>query len=122
MTFAVNHRLTVDAFAVQHPGQPSPQSIQSVCLHLVSLQLVLERGVDQSTATSLLPQLAARKDMFHWLEPPGRMGPTTVNDVLAAASAKEHRKAVLDWAESAWGAWSAHHGIVRDWGLLILPR
>ena len=122
VTFAANHRLTVDAYAVQHPGQPSPQSIQSVCLHLVSLHLVLERGVDQSTATSLLPRLAGRKDLFRWLEPPDSMGGTTVNDVLAVTSPKQHREAVLGWARSALSAWSAHHGIVRDWGSLILPR
>lgn len=42
------HRLTVDAYAVQHPGRPSPQSIQSVALHLISLCVVLfeEMGFD----------------------------------------------------------------------------
>ena len=38
------HRLTVDAYSVQHPGTPSRRSIQSVAVHLVSLYLVLERG------------------------------------------------------------------------------
>ena len=41
--FMAAHRLTVDAYAVQHPGRPSPQSIQSVALHLISLCLVLEQ-------------------------------------------------------------------------------
>ena len=38
------HRLTVDAYAVQHPGVPGKQSSQSVAVHLMSLCLVLERG------------------------------------------------------------------------------
>ena len=31
------HQLTVDAYAVQHPGQPERRSIQSVNSHLISL-------------------------------------------------------------------------------------
>ena len=38
------HRLTVDAYAVQHPGNPNPQAIQSVTIHLVGLYLVLQLG------------------------------------------------------------------------------
>ena len=34
IAFATAHRLTVDAYAVQHPGTPSPQSIQSIGVHL----------------------------------------------------------------------------------------
>ena len=37
------HQLTVDAYCVQHPGEPSPQSIRSVAVHLVGLHLQLER-------------------------------------------------------------------------------
>jgi hypothetical protein len=122
VTLATNHRLTVDAYAVQHPGRPSPQSIQSVCLHLVSLHLVLERAVDHSTATGILPQLAAHKETFHWLEPPDSLGELTVNQVLAATSAVEHRKAVVDWANSVWQAWATHHPVIRNWGSSVLPR
>ncbi len=32
--YASHHRLTVDAYAVQHPGKPSPPSIGSVAVHL----------------------------------------------------------------------------------------
>lgn len=42
--YALNHRLTVDA--AQHPGVPSPQSIQSVAVHLI--RLYLERGLRPS--------------------------------------------------------------------------
>lgn len=122
VTFAKNHRLTVDAYAAQHPGQPSPQSIQSVCLHLVSLQLVLERAVDQSIATGILPRLATKKDMFNWLEPPDSLGEVTVTSVLAATTAIEHREAILDWAKSVWRAWETHHRVIREWSLTIMPK
>ena len=40
------HRLTVDAYAAQHPGRPSPQSMKSVGVHLIRLCLAVEQGFD----------------------------------------------------------------------------
>ena len=114
-TYMRNHRLTVDAYAVQHPGQPSPQSTQSVCLHLVSLHLVFECDVSQSSATRALQHLAKHKDQFCWLEPPESLGDVTVNDVVEATNADEHADAVTRWARSAWGAWAPHHPKVQQW-------
>jgi hypothetical protein len=37
------HQLTVDAYAVQHPGVRERRSTQSVAIHLVGLCLSLER-------------------------------------------------------------------------------
>ena len=51
LRYAPVHRLTVDAYAAQHPGVPSPQSIQSVAVHLIRLHLVLERGLRPSGPT-----------------------------------------------------------------------
>jgi len=48
------HRLTVDAYAVQHPGTPSRRSIQSVAVHLISLYLMFERGLDAQKATAAI--------------------------------------------------------------------
>src|SRR5512145_2280867 len=42
--YGTAHQLTVDAYAAQHPGTPSPQSIQSVTIHLVGLYIVFELG------------------------------------------------------------------------------
>ena len=36
--------LMVDAYAAQHYGEPSPQAIQSVAVHLLALYGVLEQG------------------------------------------------------------------------------
>ena len=38
------HGLTVDAYAVQHQGRSSRQTIQSLAIHLVGLYVLLERG------------------------------------------------------------------------------
>ncbi len=114
-TFAARHRLTVDAYAVQHPGTPGPQSIQSVALHLVSLYLVLAKGQHLDFATRALKPLSEQKGTFHWLEPPANMGAVTVADVAKVENQAAHVAAVDAWAASAWQAWRAHHDQVRTW-------
>lgn len=113
--YNANHRLTVDAYAVQHPGQPSRQSIQSVGLHLTSLFLVLERGVQLDVATEHLQRFARHKATFHRLDPPDDLGSKTIRDVWEAEGLEAHLKAVRDWAASAWAAWATHHGQIREW-------
>jgi hypothetical protein len=112
------HRLTVDTYAVQHPGTPSPQTIQSVGGHLVSLHLVLERGLDSKKATRALGRVVDRSAAFVWLEPPTSPGWLTVLGVSDARDLEEHQQRVRLWAESAWEGWSAHHDTVRRWANL----
>jgi hypothetical protein len=108
------HWLTVDAYAVQHPGRPSPQTIQSVAVHLVRLHAMLESGLSTDAAIELIRR-AADTGRFHWLEPPVVRGTVTVEDVITARSADEHVGLVAAWARSAWEAWSPHHEQVRAW-------
>ncbi len=108
------HRLVVDAYAVQHPGQPSPQSIQSVAIHLMAFCVVFERHWDLDRATRLLG-VAAATGHYAWLAPPPTPAVLTVLHPLAATSAAGHATAVREWAHAAWQAWSAHHAQVRDW-------
>lgn len=113
--YARAHRLTVDAYAVQHPGRPSPQSVQSVALHLMSLCAIIEKDGDHRTATKMLKRASKQKGLFQWIEPPSSMGRLTVLDVQRASDADEHVSAVREWAASAWSAWSEHHASVRNW-------
>jgi hypothetical protein len=62
--FAV-HRLTVDAYAVQHPGKQSRQSIQSVGVHLVRLCLFLEHGLEPEKANDAMLAAAKLKSTYH---------------------------------------------------------
>jgi hypothetical protein len=109
------HRLSVDTYAVQHPGQPSPQSIQSVAGHLISLCLVLEQGVELDRATAAIGAAVKRKGTYTWLAPPPSMGSMTVADVRHAEDAQEHERLVRAWAKSAWAAWAPHHPIILGW-------
>lgn len=81
--FAPN-RPTVDAYAVQDPGRPSPQTVQSAVLHLISLHLGLERGVSIHQATGLPSRAARGKGVYVWLERPRSRGELTIAFVHAA--------------------------------------
>jgi hypothetical protein len=115
LAFAALHRLTVDAYAVQHPGRPSPQAIQSVCVHLLSLCLVVERDLAVTYATRVMGEATRAKERFFWLTPPASLGAVTVADVAGAATPDEHEERVREWAKSAWCAWAEHHATVRRW-------
>ncbi|MDP2530025.1 MAG: DUF5946 family protein [Candidatus Palauibacterales bacterium] len=114
--FLAVHGLTVDTYAVQHPGTPSPQTIHSAGVHLVALHLVLERGRSVADAARFRQRAVERiRDRFEWLEPPASLGALTVLDVEGAADADEHAARVRAWARAAWEAWSPHHDTVRGW-------
>ena len=111
--FAV-HQLTVDAYAVQHPGVPERRTKQSVGLHLLTLCLVLERGADPADGPRLHQRFAERPD-WAWLDPPRPNGTLTVENVLEAATVAEHHARVRAWAADVWAAWEPHHETVRRW-------
>jgi hypothetical protein len=110
------HRMTVDTYAVQHPGDPTPQTIQSVNIHLIALCLTLERAYDFNYTTRMMGQIVQRyKGQFNWLEPPDSLGEMTVLEVVKANSGEEHERLVTSWARSAWQAWKPHHQTIFDW-------
>jgi hypothetical protein len=110
------HRMTVDAYAVQHPGEDTPQSRASVGLHLSRLCLSLERGWPIGRVNEATPGISARqKDRYPWLTPPAARGGLSVAEVLRATDPEEHRVLVAQWARAVWNAWSRHHEMVRGW-------
>ena len=113
--YFVIHRLTVDAYAVQHPGQPSPQSIKSVGVHLVRLHLLLECGVEMQHANDAMLVINQKKEHFVWLTPPSTLGLITVANVQTATTVEQHTHLVREWAASVWAAWFPHHETIRRW-------
>ena len=113
------HRFSVDAYAAQHPGQPSSQSMNSVAVHLVRLCLTLERGFDVREANRVMVAISKVKDRFGWLEPPASLGAITVADVAEAESVAAHRQTVHRWARSVWKAWEEHHETIREHAALL---
>lgn len=116
-----DYYLMVDAYAVQHPGSPSPQSIQSVAIHLITLHAVFTGGVDPSSAVQVRQRASRHKRVFSWLEPPASLGAVTVADVHATTSPEEYHRCVKQWARSAWEAWAPHHATIHKWAALKRP-
>ena len=77
------HRLSVDAWAVQHPGDGSRRAIQSVGLHLARLMVQIEDGASGEAANAAMLRFAARKAELPEL-PPREGYRMTVADVLGA--------------------------------------
>jgi hypothetical protein len=115
LNYPPSHRLTVDVYAVQHPGLPERRAIQSVAVHLIALCLVLEREVATVTVRHLMDRILRAGPRFDWLEPPSPNGTVTVRDVLGSRDLAEHKQAVDRWAADVWEAWAPHHERVRGW-------
>lgn len=123
------NRLTVDAYAVQHPPHLDIQttlnieeqlitaSRQSVAIHLIALHLALEQKIELSKISGHMQRiLDSGVSLEHEeLTPPENLGSMKVIDVVSATTLNEHTKRVWQWADSAWHAWGAHHKKVREW-------
>jgi hypothetical protein len=107
--------MAVDSYAVQHPGQPSPQSINSVGVHSMRLCLFIEHGLEPRLANDAMLAITQTKKQFVWLTLPTSMGSITIADVQNVESAEEHQGVIRAWAASVWLAWSEHHEVIRNW-------
>ncbi len=109
------HRLTVDAYAVQHPGSPDDRRcVQSVGLHLARLFVQLEHPMTPQRTNEVMGDFAKDKASLIYLKPPAQFR-LTVAHAAPFAGSSEHDAKVRAWAEAAWHDWSAHHDYVKDW-------
>lgn len=107
--------LTVNTYAVQHPGLPSPQSVQSVAVHLIGLYLVLERDFSRPRTLDAVRRAADGSAIFRWLDPPVYRYPLTILDVHRALGAIAYQQTLWAWARVTWEGWAAHQSLVRAW-------
>jgi hypothetical protein len=108
------HRLVVDAYAAQHPGDGSDRrDRQSVFVHLVGLCAVLERGVYPPQATGLLRRALRAFDDYPVLERTRGPGELTLLHVAGAAELEDYERRAREWAQAVWDAWSDHHARIR---------
>jgi len=108
------HRLTVDAWAVQHPGDGSRRAIQSVGLHLCRLTLQLEHGFSGRRANDAMLRLGRLKAQLPAL-PPRASYRMTVADMGPVSGPDAHAAAVRRWARSTWEDWADQHGFVAEY-------
>ncbi|MCB0197293.1 MAG: hypothetical protein KDJ65_35425 [Anaerolineae bacterium] len=118
---APTNTLLVDAYAAQHPGQPSPQAIQSVAVHLITLYGVLIKGVAVDNAVwlrqqALHPGKTGKKDRFEWLSPPNLFETITVADIVKQTTPSARTEQAAHYVMSVWDAWSKpHEAVIAGW-------
>ncbi len=108
-----NEMLT-DAYAAQHPGVPSAQSIQSVAVHLLVLYGVFVRKASPNQALWIRQQAvrepaAVRHARFTWLTPPNFEGSLTIARVAQAPTPAARTTLVVEYIEQVWHLWSKTH-------------
>ena len=109
------HRLSVDTFAIQHPGANTERrEIQSVGLHLARLMFQLEGDLTPEATTNLMLRMGERKSTLTALQPPARFSITTA-DVAPFAGGPKHAETVREWARATFDDWSDHHAFIRRW-------
>ncbi|MFD1734476.1 DUF5946 family protein [Deinococcus malanensis] len=113
--------LLVDAYAVQHPGTPSNQAINSVAIHLMVLYGVIVRGYAPDQAQRLRQRPGQQRrvpkhERFFWLTPPSFASVLTVADVLSAADVQARADVAEAWVRDVWSVWAQlHEGQVAAW-------
>jgi len=110
----VSHRLSVDAYAIQHPGDGSRRAIQSVGLHLARLKVQLDKPQPPMEVNQIMKDFSRRKSSLQLLEPP-RSFAMTIADVTPHIGTENHATLVTAWAKSAWNDWREHHDYIEVW-------
>lgn len=109
------HRLTVDSWAVQHPGsRDERRAVQSVGLHLARLFLQLQSPRPPAETNAVMLDFSRYKSTLQYLVPPTAFS-VTVADVAPFAGSSSHAEEVRRWARATWSDWSAHHDYIRQW-------
>jgi hypothetical protein len=106
--------LVVDAYAAQHPGTPSDQSIQSVAVHLLVLYGVLVRGQPPDRALWLRRRplrdgKIPKHSRFRWLASPSFEGSLTVADIAQAPTPEARAEVAGQYVEQVWSLWAKEH-------------
>ncbi len=109
------HRLTVDTYAVQHPGDPNARrAVQSVGLHLARLKLQLAHDLPPKETNDVMLGLSKHKSSLIALAPPAQFT-QTVADIAPHAGTALHSAKVSQWALTTWQDYAAHHTYISEW-------
>jgi hypothetical protein len=106
------HRLTVDAYSLQHPGRYM-RSGKSFAAHLTGIYAALESADAVAVNRKMRKWLNANPKIEKPVGIPRRRGKLTITFVHSAACADEHNERVREWAREVWSAWSEHHALAK---------
>ncbi len=109
------HRLTVDAYSLQHPAQYM-KSAKSAVAHLVGMCWAME-GSDGPHVAMAMNRFLDGTPKFERPEPPPPLfrGDTNITYIHSAPDSVAHISRVRRWARGAWEAWHEHHDQARRW-------
>jgi hypothetical protein len=108
------HRLVVDAYMAQHPGDGSDRrERQSVFVHLVGLCAVLEVGLPASRATEVFRPILRQHADFPVLQRAAGPGSLTVLHLLGVDDLGLYEERAQKWGRAVWQSWAEQHDVIR---------
>ena len=113
--------LILDAYCVQHHGTPSPQAIQSVAIHALTLYGVLNQGYKPDQTVWIRQRLLRdmkipKHERFEWLTPPAFEQCTTIADIVEEPTPEARSEKAQAYIEEVWTLWQGHYGdTLTDW-------
>ncbi|MEL6640151.1 MAG: DUF5946 family protein [Pseudomonadota bacterium] len=114
------HRLSVDSFAVQHPGDGKDRrAIQSVGMHLVRLMAQREQSLMPEQVNDIMVRLGPHKSELSALAAPDSYS-VTAADVAPFAGGPHHADKVTAWADSTLQAWKHVQPDLKNWAAPLL--
>lgn len=111
--YARVHRLTVDAYSLQHPDAYM-HSGKSFAAHLTGVYAALESEDALDVNQKMRKWLSANPKIEKPVVLPLYRGKLTITFIHSAVDADEHGKRVREWAREVWSAWSEHHTLAKQ--------
>lgn len=109
------HRLTVDAYCLQHPDAYM-RSSKSAAAHLAAMCWSMEHGRSANLPGALKRWVDGPRSYARVVPPPPQQrGALTLRHVLGVDDPDEYAMRAKEWARSAWEAWGEHHDRARAW-------
>jgi hypothetical protein len=106
------HRLTVDAYAMQHPNRYCVSAI-SLAAHLTGLCAAIEHRDPAAINRRVQHWLSTRPELEKPALPTAR-GALTIDDVDGGDPVR-YAESVMRWARGTWDAYADLHAIARAW-------
>lgn len=108
------HRLTVDAYSMQHPDDYM-RSPKSFVAHLTGLYAAVESQNPEFTNQVVQKWLSTNPRIQKPAAIPEMRGDLTIYFVHSADKPDQHVEYVRQWAVEVWKAWSGHHYLAKQW-------
>lgn len=106
--------LLADAYAAQHHGDHSPQAVQSVAVHLLTLHAVLRTGASAAGAVWARGRALRTRGVFHPLQPPPLGAALGIRHLYPGVTGGPYTRA--QYVASVFDAWERlHAGTIGAW-------